>query len=209
MKKGKWIDISQPVHDNIAHWPEDIPFSYELSFTKKETGSVNIGRITTSLHTGTHVDAPFHFSDNGEKIIDLDINHFIGPCLVADVTSLKTINRAAVENLHICGAERLLLKTSTECSPNTFPKSVPCLTVDAVDFLKESDIKLLGVDVPSVDPLDSKELLVHHQLYKHKINILENVKLDHIKPGEYELAALPLPLKEGDGSPVRAALRVL
>ncbi len=63
------------------------------------------------------------------------------------------------------------------------------------------------MDVPSVDPLDDKELCTHHQLFKHGIHILENVVLDHVADGDYELIALPLALSDADGSPVRAVIR--
>ena len=65
----KWIDISQPLQNGIAEWPGDTPFSYEVAFSTADTGSVNIGKLTTSTHMGTHIDAPFHFDDNGLKVL--------------------------------------------------------------------------------------------------------------------------------------------
>lgn len=207
MDKEKWIDISQPLHNKTAHWPGDIPFSYHISFSKKETGSVNIGNISTSLHTGTHVDAPFHFSNSGEKIIDLDINVFIGRCLVVHVIGIPSISKEVLKNIETQGVQRILFQTAMGTKNNEFPVNIPHLMVDAIDYLNKLDIKLIGIDLPSVDPLDSKALLIHHQLHKHGIHILENIVLDHIKPGFYDLIALPLPLTEGDGSPVRAVLK--
>ncbi|MEH7290877.1 cyclase family protein, partial [Priestia megaterium] len=75
---SKWIDISQPLDEKTAGWPGDTPFSYEVNWSKEETGSVNVGKITMSIHTGTHIDAPFHFDDNGKKVIDLDLDLYIG-----------------------------------------------------------------------------------------------------------------------------------
>nr|WP_209121412.1 arylformamidase [Alkalihalobacillus sp. BA299] len=207
--KKKWIDISQPLTETIAHWPEDTPFSYEVSYTKEQTGSVNIGQITTSVHIGTHIDAPFHFKNDGTKVLDLDINVYIGPCRIIDVSSYMKIDEDVLAQYDLDGVTRLLLKTSIPNNPSLFPKEIPYLTKGSVGFLKEKGIILIGVDVPSVDPLDSKELEGHHALYDHGIHILENVMLDHIDPGDYELIALPLPLKEADGSPVRAVVRPL
>lgn len=203
----RWIDISQPLHSDIAHWPGDTPFSYELSYTKADTGSVNIGKITTSLHTGTHVDAPFHFLENGEKIHDLDINLFIGRCLILDAVGRKQIGKEFLQQYNLDGAQRILFKTTSAGTPDIFPTQVPSLTMEAVDYLNKKEIVLIGVDVPSVDLLASKDMPIHHQLHKYDMYILENIVLDHVEPGNYELVALPLPLQGADGSPVRAAIR--
>jgi arylformamidase len=209
MTTNKWIDISQPLSNDIAHWPGDTPYSYETTFTKEQTGSVNIGKITTSLHTGTHVDAPFHFKNDGEKIVDLDINLYIGPARVIDVSDYSNIDSNVLQTFDLDGVKRLLLKTSVPNNPKRFPEQIPALSADVAAFLQEKGIQLIGVDIPSVDPLDSKEMDAHHALYKHGINILENIMLDKVKEGDYELIALPLPLKEADGSPVRAVIKPL
>jgi len=209
MTKNKWIDISQPLHNGIGHWPGDTAFYYETAFTKEQTGSVNIGRITTSLHTGTHVDAPFHFDNEGERILGLDINVFIGPSLVIDVSSFQKVNAETLRGYDLEGVERLLLKSSIPNNPDCFPERIQELEADIAAYLSEKGVKLLGVDVPSVDPLDSKDMATHHALYRHGIHILENLMLDRVDDGDYELIALPLALKDADGSPVRAAIRKL
>jgi arylformamidase len=203
----KWIDISQPLHNGIAHWPGDTAFSYEISFSKSQTGSVNIGKITTSLHTGTHVDAPFHFVNHGEKIHDLDVNLFIGKAKMVDVSHYEKIGAKELHDVDLNGVDHLLLRTSPENNPNQFPINIPYLLPDLAPFLQKCGIKLVGVDIPSVDPLDSKEMAAHHALYQHGIMILENIVLRHIEPGDYELIALPLPIMGADGSPVRAVVK--
>jgi arylformamidase len=209
MKKNhnNWIDISQPLTNKLAHWPGDTPFSYEVSYTKEQTGSVNIGKISTSVHIGTHVDAPFHFINDGKGILDLDINLFIGECRMIDVASASKIDQETLKNFDLEGVTRLLIRTALPNNPNLFPEKIPYITRCAASYLKEKGIKLIGVDVPSVDQLDSKELEGHHALYEHGIQILENVMLDHIEPGDYELIALPLAIQGADGSPVRAVVR--
>ncbi|MGY6209173.1 arylformamidase [Cytobacillus firmus] len=207
MTKKGWVDISQPLTNSIAHWPGDTPFSYETAFTKEQTGSVNIGRITTSLHTGTHVDAPFHFNDEGEKILDLDIELYIGPARVIDVSGYEKVDSEVLKKFDLEGTERVLLRTSVPNDSEVFPNRIPELTADMADYLGSKGVRLLGVDVPSVDQLDSKEMETHHALYRNGIHILENIMLDEVEEGTYELIALPLPIKDGDGSPVRAVIR--
>ncbi|WP_439876315.1 arylformamidase [Bacillus mycoides] len=207
MKTSQWIDISQPLNNDIATWPGDTPFSYEVSWSKENSGSVNVGKLTMSIHTGTHIDAPFHFDNDGKKVLDLDIDVFIGTARVIDVSGLENIGKKELESFNLEGVERLLLRTSSHGKAQEFPEEIPYLRADIAPFLSSKGIRLIGVDVPSVDPLDDKELAAHHQLFKHGIHILENVVLDHIVDGDYELIALPLALTDADGSPVRAVIR--
>ncbi|MBM7644569.1 arylformamidase [Scopulibacillus daqui] len=203
-----WIDISQPLNNDIATWPHDTPFTYETAFTKEQTGSVNIGKITMSLHTGTHIDAPFHFDNEGRKVIDLDINIYTGPARIIDASQFESIGAKELANYDLDGASRLLVRTAPS-NPYVFPNKITYLREDIGPFLKDKGIQLIGVDVPSVDPLDSKDMAAHISLFNHRVHILENIVLDHVKPGDYELIALPLPLAEADGSPVRAVIKPL
>ncbi|WP_273127745.1 arylformamidase [Bacillus weihaiensis] len=205
----KWIDISQPLTNDIAHWPGDTPFSYETVFTKDETGSVNIGKITTSLHTGTHIDAPFHFLNEGKTVLDLDLELYIGTAKLVDVSDWDEVTPEAFTNSELDGVQRLLVKTKKQVEPHIFPQEIPRLSPELAPFLKEKGVRLLGVDLPSVDALNSKEMETHHALYQHDIHILENIYVENVEPGLYELIALPLPIKGGDGSPVRAVIRPL
>lgn len=207
MEKKKWIDISQPLTNNMAVWPGDTPFSFQLSFTKEQTGSVNIGQITTSVHSGTHIDAPFHFDNEGKKVHELDIDMYIGPACVIDVSNCESIGRAELEGLELEGVSRLLLRTMTGRDPAVFPEKYTVLREDAGPFLKEKGVRLLGIDTPSVDPVDSKKMLAHHSLYENGVFILENIVLDKVEQGNYELIALPLAIEGADGSPVRAVIR--
>ncbi|HLR69108.1 MAG TPA: arylformamidase [Virgibacillus sp.] len=204
---AEWIDISQPLNNQLAHWPGDQSFHYHTPLTKDMTGSVNIGRITTSTHVGTHVDAPFHFLENGKRILDLEIDRYIGPCTLIDLSAFDEINQRALESKNIDVAERLLIRTSLPNRPERFPKDVSPITPDGAAYMKSLGVQLVGVDTPSMDPITSKELAGHHALYQHDIYILENVMLDHVAEGDYELIALPLPLEEADGSLVRAVIK--
>ncbi|MGR3778623.1 arylformamidase [Bacillus paramycoides] len=207
MKTSQWIDISQPLNNDIATWPGDTPFSYEVSWSKEDSGSVNVGKLTMSIHTGTHIDAPFHFDNDGKKVLDLDIDVYVGAVRIIDVSGLESIGKKELETINVEGVERLLLRTSSHGKAQEFPDEIPYLRADIAPFLSSKGIRLIGVDVPSVDPLDDKELAAHHQLFKHGIHILENVVLDDVVDGDYELIALPLALTDADGSPVRAVIR--
>lgn len=207
MTLGKWIDITQPLESNIAHWPEDEPFAYNKTVNKEDSGSVNIGKISMSTHIGTHVDAPFHFTNDGERIIDIDIERYIGKCTIIDIKDYPEIDATILKKKMHKATQRLLIKTNLPNRPERFPDDVPPVTPDGASYMAEWGVQLVGVDTPSVDDIDSKDLPGHHALYEHDIYILENVMLDHVSEGEYELIALPLAMKEADGSPVRAVIR--
>lgn len=204
-----WIDISQRLEEGIPVWPGDTPFSYRLTWSKEESGSVNVGQITMSTHTGTHIDAPFHFDEEGKRVIDLDLDLYIGRARVLCLPHPKQIGIEELQSEKLEGVTRLLIRTDTWSDRSTFPGSIPPVAPDVAPFLAEKGIRLLGLDLPSVDPLDSKELPAHHALARHGIHILEGAVLDGVEPGDYQLVALPLPLTQADGSPVRAVLKRL
>lgn len=105
------------------------------------------------------------------------------------------------------GVTRLLIRTDAWTDRSVFPEAIPEIEPGLAAFLAKKGVRLLGLDLPSVDPIDSKELSAHHELTRHGIHILEGLVLDSIDSGNYELAALPLSLAEADGSPVRAVVR--
>lgn len=173
----------------------------------EESGSVNVGQVTMSTHTGTHIDAPFHFESDGKKVIDLDFNLYIGPALVIHVDKPASIGIKELEGMDLSGVKRLLIRTDSWQDKTVFPEFIPHIEPELAAYLAEQGVQLFGLDLPSVDPLDSKELNAHHELNNNGIHILEGLVLDQIEPGDYELAALPLPLEQADGSPVRALIR--
>src|SRR5699024_2264690 len=109
---GKWIDITQPLESNIAHWTEDEPFAYNKTVNKEDYGSVNIGKISMSKHIGTHVDAQLHFKNDGEKIIEIDIERYIGKCTIIDIKDYPEIDATILKKKVQKPTQRLLIKTN-------------------------------------------------------------------------------------------------
>ncbi|SFT22019.1 arylformamidase [Paenibacillus sp. BC26] len=204
---SNWIDISQPLDEKVATWPGDTPFSYKVSWSKEESGSVNVGQIVMSIHTGTHIDAPFHFDNEGKRVSDLDLDLYMGRARVIHLPNPESIGVQELTGVQLDGVTRLLIRTDAWKDRHVFPQSIPPIEPELAAYLAGYGVRLIGLDLPSVDPLDSKELPAHHKLAGHGIHILEGLVLDHVEPGDYELIALPLPLTEADGSPVRAVLR--
>jgi arylformamidase len=197
------IDISRPLTTSTAHWPGDTPFDFGLPVHRNAESGINVGAYSSSTHFGTHLDAPFHFTDSTETIDQLDLGVCYGDALVVDVRGHTLIGP---EFLPETLSRRVLLRTDSWLSSAEFPISIPTLSLEAVRKLAAQNVVLLGVDVPSVDQLDSKELPIHHALYRAGITILESLFLADVAPGSYLLAAFPLLISGGDAAPTRALL---
>ena len=158
------------------------------------------------MHTGTHADAPFHFDSGAPRMEQLDVNIFIGDAYVADCTGVREIGPEHMEGIDFQGAPRLLLKTVPSIS-ETFPMVIPVIKPELASYLKKRGVFLLGVDNPSVDSIDSKQVAAHHALYQNGITIVEGLVLEQVNPGLYDFIALPLKVEGADGAPVRAVIR--
>lgn len=201
------IDISQPVAQGIPVWPGDTVYQPFWVMQMERGDSCNVGSTTMSLHTGTHADAPLHFQQEGASIGEVDLAAYIGPALVVDVLDVEQISADNLRQLPKPIPERLLFKTRTGIS-ETFDTDFCYLSTDAAEMLVQLGMKLIGMDTPSVDKFDSKSMDSHHILTDGGVAILENLALQDVNPGAYELIALPLKLVGMDASPVRAVLRI-
>ena len=203
------IDISRTLEPGIATWEGDTPFDLKTMMSLEQGDSINLTTLTLSAHTGTHVDAPFHFVAAGEKIEMLDLLPYWGPAQV--VTVEKEAGQLVPEDFEgkdLSLAPRLLVHSpASGRDPRVFHPDFVYPHPELVPFLAEQGIILWGTDSPSVDHVDSKSLEGHHALFQHGIAILEGLELTNVPDGVYELVALPLKISYGDGSPVRAALR--
>jgi arylformamidase len=199
------IDISLPLDTSLAVWPGDTEFDYELVWRRSAGATVNVGSVRMSTHCGTHIDAPFHFDDDGRKIDELSLATFIGRAIVIHVRGRQNISRGDLSR-DLQGATRLLIRTDAWSDPHSFPERIPVIDLDVPVWLGSQGIVLLGVDLPSVDALDSKELPVHRALARNGVAILESLNLRDVEEGAYDLVAVPLRIVGADAAPVRALL---
>jgi len=178
---SRLYDISRPLARGAWVWPGDRAFESSLTARIADGSSVNVGHVAMSCHTGTHMDAPFHFAAHGPTAEAIPLDNCIGPC---DVLPLAQLAQAT--------AERVLVKAGG---------GTPTLAQ-----LEGKRLKLLGTDFHSVDPMDSRTLDAHHCLWKMGAVILEELDLSAVPDGRYRLLALPLRLVGLDAAPVRAVL---
>ena len=201
-------DISLPLSAETHVYPGDPPVVTAPWISIADGDPANVTRITLSSHSGTHLDAPRHFNDNGDSVDEIPLERLIGKALVVEILGVKAIGRNELERLRIKGAERLLLKTDNSqlWREPGFNRDYAALSTDGAAFLLEAGVKLVGIDYLSVEGIEG-DGEVHKILLDNGVLVLEGVTLADVAPGEYELICLPLKIKGGDGAPVRALLR--
>ncbi len=155
-------DITIPMQDSLAVWPGDTPFRFSWTWTKKDGASVNVGQFRLSVHTGTHADAPFHYDDAGLTIDAVGLNPFIGPARLVSLPGRPRIRKVDLEPFDFSGTPRVLLPDRGWTDHTCFPSTIPVMDDDVPEWLNRQGAVLVGLDVPSVDELDSKTLPIHH-----------------------------------------------
>jgi arylformamidase len=196
------IDISRPAGSATANWPGDTPFELTFPVSQKKGDPITVGSIRLSTHFGTHLDAPAHYADSDITVDRIPLQIVCGAAQVIDSPGRDEI--ILPDGLDL--PPRVLFRTGAWPNHGKFPNRIPTLAVAAIDKLAKSGVRLVGVDLPSVDQLDSKDLPVHHALLHSGIYILESLWLEAVWPGTYYLIALPIKIVGGDAAPVRAAL---
>ena len=202
------IDISPPLRAGMAVFPGDAAYQVAQTFTIGPGCPVNVGSIAMSTHCGAHADAPLHYDANGASIDRLDLADFVGPARVIDARGRDPLCSFEEIVAAIDGAPpRLLFRLMDRVDPMVWPAGFRTLAPETVERLALRGTRLIGVDVPSVDPETSKDLPSHMACHRHDIRIVENLVLADVEPGDYELIALPLKLEGLDAAPLRAVLR--
>jgi arylformamidase len=202
------LDISRTLTAELAVWPGDAPFAMHTVASRRAGAPVNLTTLTLSAHTGTHIDAPFHVSDDAPSVAALDLTPFWGLAQVITVARpAGPLTSADFDHADLRRAPRLLVRSAASRYPaEVFPPAFAYPSSELADHLGHLGICLFGTDAPSVDAVESADLPGHHALLRHGIAILEGLNLANVADGLYELVALPLKIVGGDGSPVRAAL---
>jgi arylformamidase len=199
-------DISPPITDRLAVWPGDTPPRREVLLDMRRGDPITLSTLHATVHLGAHADAPSHYGADAPAIDVRSLDYYLGPC---QVIRLAVLRGALIgpEMLPAIAAPRVLLATGTFPDPGHFNTDFAALSPALVEDLSRQGVRLVGMDTPSVDPFDSKELPAHKMFLKHDMAILEGLVLTAVPEGLYELIALPLKLAGFDASPVRAVLR--
>ncbi|MCI0363198.1 MAG: cyclase family protein [Phycisphaerales bacterium] len=202
-------DISPPISPALVVWPGDTPPSREVLCDMKAGSNITLSTLRATVHLGAHADAPSHYGVNAPSIEHRNLDYYLGPCQViwADVP-----RGARIERKHLrrdVRSKRVLIATGTFPDPQKFNEDFAAFSPALIDYFHTLGVKLVGIDTPSVDLFDSKDLPAHKRFLAHNMAILEGVVINDVPEGIYELIALPLKLVGFDASPVRAILRTI
>ena len=203
-------DISPPVHAGSPVFPGDAAYSSVWAARIGPGCPVNVSTLTLSPHTGAHADAPLHYDDAGAAIGAVALEPFLGRCRV-----IHAIARGPLllwQHLEHALAElppRVLVRTYETMPFDRWDAALAAYAPQTIERLADLGVTLVGIDTASIDPADSKTLDSHQVIRRRGLRVLENLVLDEVPEGDYELIALPLKLTTADASPVRAVLREL
>lgn len=202
-------DISPPLSPSTPAFPGDTAYQQRWSARIGPGCPVNVSAITLSPHLGAHADAPLHYGRDAPAIGEVDLDPFLGHCRVIHaIDKGPLITRAHLEHAAPRLPPRVLVRTCIN-APSEWSGSFTAFAPETIAWLASLGVRLVGIDSQSVDPADSKTLDSHMQLRAHDMRVLENLVLDEVRAGDYELIALPLKLTMACASPVRAVLRSL
>lgn len=203
-------DISAPVHAASPVFPGDTAYAQVWTATIGPGCPVNVSALTLSPHVGTHADAPLHYDADGPSIGGLDLDPYLGRCRVIHAVGCGPLVRwPAIAHAVAQLPPRVLVRTYARMPVEAWDAALPAFAAETIERLADLGVRLVGIDSASIDPADSKELPSHQVVRRRGLRVLENLVLDDVPEGDYELIALPLKLTTADASPVRAVLRSL
>jgi len=209
----KPIDLTLTISESIPSFPGS-PTPQFISWSDIKDDGYNLELLFLSSHTGTHMDAPYHFTKNGQKIHQIPLDRLIGKATIiklyktkntaitkSDIISFEKKNGTIPNHSSVfffTGWQKNLKKA------NYFTEN-PGLDTSTANYLASKKINLIGIDSPSIDLGNDESFSVHHILSKNNILIVENLtNLNKITSKEFNFTILPLKLKDATGSPVRA-----
>jgi len=214
MSKSDWIDISIPIRKGMVVGPRDPQVDIWLVRDPDKGDPVTMSQVSMITHTGTHIDAPYHFLRGSTTIDEIPLDTFIGPVRVIDIKDEVSIKVKELEPYDIKPGERILFKTKNSSwvyNTDDFVTGYVYFATDTAHYLADKKVQLVGIDYITVggfeDPEGNRE--VHRILLKNGISILEMINLSGVEAGEYELNAVPLRMEKGDAGPCRAIIRSL
>ena len=207
----KTYDVTLTISPDMTTWPGDPPVILERARKIEEGANANVSRLDMGVHTGTHVDAPYHFFMDGKGVDQLDLDMLTGPVLVFEFgEQVDVIDAEALNTLDIpVGTQRVLFKTRNSQQwanqEKGFQPGFVGLNLDGANYLVERGIRLVGIDYLSVSPY-KKSRPTHEALLSVEMVIIEGLDLSKVPTGIYQLYCLPIKLKGADGAPARVIL---
>ncbi|HMN67546.1 MAG TPA: cyclase family protein [Bdellovibrionales bacterium] len=204
--KTKIFDLTPKISPRLGVFPGDQKFERHVALSMKSGSHLELSAMRSTVHLGAHADAPSHYHRDGADISQRPLHLYLGKAQVIRVNIAKGA-RVEIRDVRApVQAPRVLIDTGSFPEPEKWNSDFSSFSPELLEWLADQGVKLVGIDTPSVDPEDSKGLEAHQILWKHDLAVLEGLCLKGVPEGVYTLSALPLPIEDGDASPVRAVL---
>lgn len=204
-------DITIPVRPGMVTWPGDPVPERRLHYSMADGAGCNLSLLTLGVHTGTHVDAPFHTVADGATVDQMSPADLVGPAQVVEPPGDDHVDAAALEACGIRpGATRVLLRTRNSVQGllrrAAFDEGFRAIAPDGAAWLVEHGVRVVGVDYLSVQPMGPLGAGTHDTLLRAGVIAIEGCDLADVAPGDYTLVCAPVLLEGADGAPARVFL---
>ena len=205
----KLLDVSVPLTAGMPAFPGNPEFELQPVKRIAEGGSSNVSRLVMGTHTGTHVDAPRHFIDDGNAVEALPLNLLLGRVRVIEITHRGGISADDLAAAGLREDLRVLLKTPNSAlwNSHTFHDDYAHVSETGARYLVDQGVKVVGIDYLSIEQFRKPGAPAHRMLLSNGVIIIEGLNLAEAEPGMYEMYCLPLPVTGGDGAPARVVLK--
>lgn len=204
-----FFDVSRSLKNDMSVYPGNEGFNLR-ALKSMPVDSSNLSAISMGLHTGTHIDAPSHFEQNGKKIDEISLSRFCGKVVVLDMLSaehlLQVDDLKLYKDILIDGAVIFLKTKNSFQSDFEFDEKFCALSLEAAEFLASRKISIIGTDGPSIDRFRSGNHPAHHALFDAGVIVIEGLKFDKVDAGEYHFFAFPLSISGAEAAPARVVL---
>ena len=206
---AEYIDVTVRLAAGMPVYPGNPEFELQPIKRIAEGGSSNVSKLVLGTHTGTHVDAPKHFIDDGATAEQLPLDVLIGPAHVIEIATRAGITEQDLASAGVDDDARVLIKTGNSAlwTSTAFHQDYAHLTEGGARYLADRGVKLVGVDYLSVEQFKKPGAPAHRALLSRNIVIIEGLNLSKVDAGMYDMYCLPLPIVGGDGAPARVVLK--
>ena len=206
----KIYDISVTLGSESIDHPNVTPFRRRLQWSLQDGGVCDFSNLSMSSHSGTHIDLPSHFELEGDSAEQPPIERFILEAQVVLIQDPKAVTAKELSQFDLQEKEAVLFKTQNSvsgiCKNGTYTDQYVYLAEDAAQYCVDQKVALVGIDYISIEEANNRQFPAHRLILGSQILVLEGINLEAVPPGRYRLFCLPLKIKNGEASPVRAIL---
>ncbi len=203
------FDVTVPLRSGLPTYAGEPGVTLDYHKRLQRGDPYNVSALSLGSHTGTHIDAPYHFIDGAPTVDEIPLDALIGPCVVVEHSGDAHVSADDLDRWDLpSDTTRLLIKTrnSRLWDDTRFREDYIALTADAAKWIVDRGIVLVGIDYMSIEEFGATKFVVHETLLEHNVVIVEWVDLRGVSAGGYQMVCAPLLVVGAEGAPARVLL---